>query len=373
MNERIKQATGYSGNYWNNGGPGCSASLGNCVGTPTTNRAATDVTADIESLFGTIPAECRTDSQVPPFSNFPGYPTTAVISTFSGGPVAPPTGFSTVNGNGWTESGGVARPTTTVSVIRTNTSYDADQEAYCTLETLPAFDEGTSTFAINFLIVDSGTRYKVSALRNTGTDNDSMTVIRRVSGVDTTLSSTNLGFDMATGDAVGIRVDDGVITAAYKRALDGVWKIIATANTLPTDPSSGYIGMGAATASCTEFGGGNLNTSPGDTTPPSAPTGLAVTSVPAGNVVLGWTASTDNIAVTGYRAYRGEQSDCSDCVQVGTSTVTVFTDTAPPPGVTRYYRVTAVDAASNESTASNITPARIPDGPAYTETSGRIR
>lgn len=113
MNERIKQATGYSGNYWNNGGPGCSASLGNCVGTPTTNRAATDVTADIESLFGTIPAECRTDSQVPPFSNFPGYPTTAVISTFSGGPVAPPTGFSTVNGNGWTESGGVARPTTT--------------------------------------------------------------------------------------------------------------------------------------------------------------------------------------------------------------------------------------------------------------------
>ena len=40
-----------------------------------------------------------------------------------------------------------------------------------------------------------------------------------------------------------------------------------------------------------------------DTTPPSVPAGLATTP---GNsqVALNWTASTDNVGVTGYKVYR---------------------------------------------------------------------
>ena len=42
-----------------------------------------------------------------------------------------------------------------------------------------------------------------------------------------------------------------------------------------------------------------------DTTPPSVPSGLAATPVSASQVDLTWTASTDNVAVTGYRIFRG--------------------------------------------------------------------
>lgn len=40
---------------------------------------------------------------------------------------------------------------------------------------------------------------------------------------------------------------------------------------------------------------------PGDTTPPSAPTGLAASGVGATSLTLTWTAATDNVGVTGYR------------------------------------------------------------------------
>ena len=42
----------------------------------------------------------------------------------------------------------------------------------------------------------------------------------------------------------------------------------------------------------------------GDTAPPTVPTTLAAT-VTAGQVKLTWAASTDDLAVTGYRVYRG--------------------------------------------------------------------
>ncbi len=42
-----------------------------------------------------------------------------------------------------------------------------------------------------------------------------------------------------------------------------------------------------------------------DTTPPSTPTGLATSAVAATSATLSWTASTDNVAVTGYRLFQG--------------------------------------------------------------------
>lgn len=40
---------------------------------------------------------------------------------------------------------------------------------------------------------------------------------------------------------------------------------------------------------------------PGDTTPPTAPTGLATSGVAAASLTLTWNAATDNVGVTGYR------------------------------------------------------------------------
>jgi hypothetical protein len=89
-----------------------------------------------------------------------------------------------------------------------------------------------------------------------------------------------------------------------------------------------------------------------DTTPPTAPTNLAATGA-VGSVSLTWTASTDNVGVTGYHAYRSTVSGFTPSAsnQIGTSTTTSYTDTIAAG--TYYYLVTAQDAAGNSSTPSN--------------------
>src|SRR5262249_15606395 len=82
-----------------------------------------------------------------------------------------------------------------------------------------------------------------------------------------------------------------------------------------------------------------------DTTPPTAPTNLAVASKTSATVSLSWTASTDNVGVTGYRVMEG-------ATQVGTGATTSFTVTGLAPSSTHTYTVRAVDAAGNVSADS---------------------
>lgn len=114
-------------------------------------------------------------------------------------------------------------------------------------------------------------------------------------------------------------------------------------------------------------------TAPADTTAPSVPVNLVATVVGT-TVSLSWDASTDNVAVTGYRVFR-------DNVLRATPTGTTFSDADLAAG-TYTYTVAAFDAAGNTSTASAgvsatvaapaglafITPAQLPDatvGQAY--------
>src|SRR5499426_4124914 len=83
-----------------------------------------------------------------------------------------------------------------------------------------------------------------------------------------------------------------------------------------------------------------------DATPPSAPANLTVASKTSTTVSLSWTASTDNVGVTGYRIFDG-------ATQVGTSATTSFTATGLAPSSTHTYTARAVDAATNVSDPSN--------------------
>jgi cellulose 1,4-beta-cellobiosidase len=89
-----------------------------------------------------------------------------------------------------------------------------------------------------------------------------------------------------------------------------------------------------------------------DTTPPSSPTSLAGTPG-LNSASLTWTASTDNVGVTGYKVYRGG-------VLVGSPVGTSFAESGLTNGVAYLYTVKATDAAGNLSGASNqvsVTPA----------------
>ena len=91
-----------------------------------------------------------------------------------------------------------------------------------------------------------------------------------------------------------------------------------------------------------------------DTQPPTVPTGLSATPVSATQINLAWTASTDNVGVTGYRVERCLGAACSNFVQVGTPTGASFNDTGLAPATTYRYRVRAADAVPNLSGYSSI-------------------
>jgi len=94
-----------------------------------------------------------------------------------------------------------------------------------------------------------------------------------------------------------------------------------------------------------------------DTTPPTAPAGLAATVVSATQINLSWTAATDNIGVTGYQIDRCQGSGCTSFAQIATSTVTSFSNTGLAASTTYRYRVRATDAAGNVSANSSIVTA----------------
>jgi hypothetical protein len=84
----------------------------------------------------------------------------------------------------------------------------------------------------------------------------------------------------------------------------------------------------------------------GDTTPPAAVAPTAQLSLPS--VVLNWAASSDNVAVTGYRVLRNGQE-----IATLPSTTLQYVDLAVSGAHT--YTVTAVDAAGNASLPGSVT------------------
>jgi thermitase len=82
-----------------------------------------------------------------------------------------------------------------------------------------------------------------------------------------------------------------------------------------------------------------------DFTPPSRVAGVVATPAAPGEVVLSWSASSDNHGVKGYRVFRNGSA-------LGTVSGTSYTDSTLKEGQTASYTVTAFDEDGNESTAS---------------------
>ncbi len=88
--------------------------------------------------------------------------------------------------------------------------------------------------------------------------------------------------------------------------------------------------------------------------PPTAPTNLVATVASSSQINLTWTASTDNVGVTGYKVERCQSASCSNFTQIGTTANTSFNDTGLTGSTSYSYRVRATDAASNLSGYSGV-------------------
>jgi hypothetical protein len=83
-----------------------------------------------------------------------------------------------------------------------------------------------------------------------------------------------------------------------------------------------------------------------DTTAPSVPAGVVATAISDTQVNLSWTASSDNVGVTGYKVFRNG-------VQVSTTSNSSYQDTGLSAGTTAIYTISAYDAAGNTSAQSS--------------------
>jgi hypothetical protein len=93
--------------------------------------------------------------------------------------------------------------------------------------------------------------------------------------------------------------------------------------------------------------GGTVTPPPSDTTAPSVPTGLSATAISSSQINLSWTASTDNVGVTGYKVYRNG-------TQIATTANNNYNDNNNLSPNTAYsYTVSAYDAAGNNSGQSS--------------------
>ena len=106
--------------------------------------------------------------------------------------------------------------------------------------------------------------------------------------------------------------------------------------------SGGNFGSSEATQFCVDTGGGGP-----DTQPPTVPGNLTASNTTQTSTDLSWTASTDNVAVTGYNVY-------VDGTFNGTTTGLSYSVGGLTPSTTYNMDVTAFDAAGNESAPASV-------------------
>src|SRR5581483_5032689 len=131
------------------------------------------------------------------------------------------------------------------------------------------------------------------------------------------------------------------------------WNTTTAANGSHTLTSTAYDAAGnSATSTAVSVTVNNV----ADTTPPTAPGNLTASPNGKRKIALGWTASTDNIGVTGYQIWRSTSAG-GPFAQIASAASTSFTDSTVSSRTTYYYYVVATDAAGNVSAPSNTASA----------------
>lgn len=186
---------------------------------------------------------------------------------------------------------------------------------------------------------------------NSGTSPTTSTVKLTVTDLDAATGSTTQNVTTYPASSYRIEVEGGTTSAPYQLAgssVDlvavappagfqfGAWSIVSGAGTFgnPTAASTTFTLSAADTIVRSSY--------VPDLTPPSAPTGLAHSSVFADSVVLTWNAATDNVGVAAYEVY---VDGIARAIASGTTTIIANLS----PWTSYQVAVRARDAAGNTS------------------------
>ncbi len=226
----------------------------------------------------------------------------------------------------------------------------------------------------------------------------SYTVKARDAAGNTSVASSTLNVTTSAGNSVTVYYKKGFSTPyIHYRPAGGTWTT-APGVAMPDSEVAGYakytVNLGSATqlecvfnngsgtwdnngglnyfipAGTQTFNAGTITAGApsSDTTAPSVPTGLTVSSKTATSVSLSWTASTDSSGIAGYDVYRGGSL-------VGSPSSNGYTDTGLTAGSTYSYTVRARDTVGNtsaQSTALNVTTSTTGATVTFNETASTV-
>ena len=188
----------------------------------------------------------------------------------------------------------------------------------------------------------------------------SVTVSNDVTPPTTSITAPAGGATVSGITAVSASASDNVGVAKVEFYLDGALKATDTTSTYDWswDTTLATNGSHSLTSKAYDAAGNSATSTAvtvtvsnaGDTTPPSVPAGLSATAGKR-KITLARTASTDNVAVTGYQIWRATSST-GPFTPVATTTLTSYANTGLASGSTYYYYVQSYDAAGNVSAAS---------------------
>jgi subtilisin family serine protease/chitodextrinase len=185
---------------------------------------------------------------------------------------------------------------------------------------------------------------------------------------DSTLPTVSISAPASGASVSGIvtvvaSASDNVAVASVDFLVDGTLATTVTASpyTFAWDCTKATNGTHTIMAQARDASGNSsssivtLNVSNGDTTAPSAPTGLVATAAASNNVNLTWTASTDNVGVAGYYIVRNGVT-----IAQTTGSATSYSDSTVAASSTYSYQVMAYDAKANVSSLSNTSSVTTP-------------
>jgi len=246
---------------------------------------------------------------------------------------------------------GAATPTATVngattytdSALTANTSYSYTLHAF-DAATPPNVSAATAAINLTTLAVADTTPPTVPA-------NLVATAISTSSIRLTWTASTDAGTGVA-----GYRVYQNGSTTPLAGVVTGLTRDV-TGLSSNTQYSFTVTAIDAAAPTPNESGPSNSAsaTTQGttDSTAPSNPANVAAAAQSSTSIRITWTASTDNVAVAGYRIFRNGSTAVLASVTSGTS----YTDTALTPGTAYSYQVSAFDTATPPNVSGLSTPA----------------